>query len=79
MTRLPVAQRLAAAAWRGRVDVALGRLMFDALLRRSKVAALTWADVVTETDGSGWVTVRHSKTDQTGEDAVARLYDRGQL
>ena len=59
-----------AADWRGRVDIALVCLLSDAGLRRSEAAALTWADIQREPDGSGRVTVQRSKSDQTGEGAV---------
>ena len=58
------------AVRRGAVDVALLAVMRDALLRRSEAAALRWADVEFEQDGTGRVTVRRSKTDQDGEGAV---------
>ena len=63
----------AAAERRGRVDIALCALLSDAGLRRSEAAALTWADISREPDGSGRVTVRRSKTDQTGEGAVVAV------
>ena len=52
---------------RGRVDIALCCTMFDGMLRRSEAAALTWADVSGEADGSGRLVVRRSKTDAEGE------------
>ena len=55
---------------RGQVDIALCCLMFDGLLRRSEAAALTWNDIAREADGSGRLTVRHSKTDPRGEGKV---------
>ena len=55
---------------RGQVDIALCAVMFDGLLRRSEAAALTWANVSRESDGSGRLTVRRSKTDQEGEGKV---------
>ena len=60
----------AAALARGLVDIALCTLMSDAGLRRSEAAALTWGDVERWPDGSGRVTVRRSKTDQTAAGAV---------
>ena len=63
----------AAASWRGRVDVALVRTLWDALLRRSEAAALTWGDIERAADGSGRLTVRRSKTDQEGAGAVLYL------
>ena len=59
-----------AAKRRGDVDVALISVMRDALLRRSEAIALTWADVELRDDGTALVTIRRSKTDQTGEGAV---------
>ena len=38
---------------RGQLDIAIIRVMRDALLRRSEAAALVWADVSVEPDGSG--------------------------
>ena len=61
------------AEQRGNLDVALCAVLRDALLRRSEAAALTWADVEADPDGSGRLTVKHSKTDQTGEGAVLYL------
>ncbi len=58
---------------RGRVDIALCRVMRDAMLRRSEAAALGWGDVETYTDGSARLTVRRSKTDQAGRGAVLYL------
>ena len=63
----------AAAERRGRVDIALVSLLSDAGLRRSEAAALTWADISREPDGSGRVTVRRSKTDQEGAGAVVAV------
>ncbi len=58
------------AARRGSVDIALVRLMRDALLRVSECAALTWSDIETAPDGSGRLLIRRSKTDPDGEGAV---------
>jgi integrase len=58
------------AARRGSVDIALVRLMRDALLRVSECAALTWSDIDTVPDGSGRLLIRRSKTDPDGEGAV---------
>lgn len=63
----------ATADRRATVDVALVRTMRDGLLRRSEAAAITWADIATEPDGSGRVTIRRSKTDQESEGAVLYL------
>ena len=58
----------AAAQARGAIDKAIAGLLFHGGLRRSEAAALTWADVQRATDGAGvLVTIRRSKTDQTGE------------
>ena len=43
-------------------DLALVRLAFDALLRRSEVAAVRWKDVSPEDDGSGRLRVVRAKT-----------------
>ena len=60
----------AAAVARGLVDITLCMLMSDAGLRRSEAAALTWGDMERWTDGTGRITVRRSKTDQTAASAV---------
>ena len=51
---------------RGNVDIALASTMRDGLLRVSEAAAVTWADVTEEPDGSGRLLIRRSKTDKTG-------------
>ena len=56
---------------RGDIDIALVCLMRDALLRVSEAAALTWSDIETETDGTGRLLIRRSKTDPEGEGAIA--------
>ena len=58
---------------RAGVDVALISLMRDALLRVSEVAALTWADLGVEPDGTGRLLIRRSKTDPEGEGALVFL------
>ena len=58
------------AVRRGRVDIALVRLMRDAMLRVSECAALTWSDIETVPDGTGRLVIRRSKTDLDGEGAV---------
>ena len=63
----------AKAEKRGLVDIALASVMRDALLRRAEAAALTWDDIAPWPDGSGRLTVLHSKTDQTGQGAVLYL------
>ena len=63
----------ATATNRGRVDLALISLMRDAMLRVSEAAALTWADIGGEPDGTGRLLIRRSKTDPEGEGAVAFL------
>ena len=57
-----------AARTRGAVDIAIVSVMRDALLRRQETAALRWADVEFQPDGSSWVTVSRSKT--SNESAV---------
>ena len=63
----------ARATRRGLVDVALCAVMSDAGLRRSEAAALLRADVDRADDGSGRLTIRHSKTDREGEGAVVAI------
>ena len=63
----------AASRARGMVDIAICAVMRDGLLRRSEAAALVWADIDVGEDGTGRVTVRHSKSDQEGEGAVLFL------
>ncbi len=62
-----------AAERRGRVDIAMIRLMRDALLRVSEAAALVWEDIEQEEDGTGRLLIRRSKTDTDGEGTVAFL------
>ena len=52
-------------------DGALIRLGSDALLRVSELSELNVADVQLEDDGSGTVTVRHSKTDRKARGTCA--------
>ena len=59
------------ASSRGNLDIAVIRLMRDAMLRVSEAAVLTWQDIVTEADGTGRLLIRRSKTDAEGEGAVA--------
>ena len=54
-------------------DAALISVMSDAMLRISEAAALLVSDVTEETDGSGRLRVRRSKTDQKGRGAVLYL------
>ena len=63
----------ATATHRGRMDLALISLMRDALLRVSEAAALTWADIGAEPDGTGRLLIRRSKTDPEGAGAVVFL------
>ena len=77
--------RMAAAAIRGAIngktdssiraarDMAMVSVLAEAGLRRSEAAALTWADVTAEADGTGRVMVRHGKTDQEGEGATGAI------
>ncbi|MDE0476372.1 MAG: tyrosine-type recombinase/integrase, partial [Gammaproteobacteria bacterium] len=60
-----------AAERRGTFDIALISLMRDGMLRVSEAAALTWADLHAEADGTGRLSIRRSKTDPEGEGAVA--------
>ena len=61
---------------RGLLDIALVSVMRDALLRRSEASDLVWDDIEPMADGSGRVTVRKSKTDQTSEGRVLFLSER---
>ena len=57
----------ATAERRGRVDVALARVMWIVALRRSEVCELRWTDFEREPDGSGRLHLRFRKTDQEGK------------
>ena len=48
---------------RGRLDIALASVMFDAGLRSSEAASLRWRDVLNAEDGAGLVYIERSKTD----------------
>ena len=61
------------AEWRGLVDIALVSVMRDGLLRRSEASALVWDDIDRMPNGTGRLTVRQSKTDQTAEGKVLYL------
>ena len=61
------------AMCRGTMDIALISLMRDAMLRISEAAVLKWRDVAAETDGTGRLLIRRSKTDAEGEGSVAFL------
>ena len=54
-------------------DAAIVAVASDAMLRVSEIAALAVADIALEEDGSGRLAIRHSKTDQEGEGAVANV------
>ena len=63
---------------RGAVDAAIAALLFQGALRRSEAAALTWGDVQRSRDRAGLlVTVRRSKTNQTGDRADIRYLKNG--
>ena len=57
-------------------DAAIISVMSDAMLRVSELCALVVEDVTFETDGSGRLTIRSSKTDQEGKGAVQYLGPR---
>lgn len=63
----------ATARRRAAVDLALIRVMRDALLRRSEAAALKWEDIEGTEDGSGRLQLHRSKTDQEGEGVALYL------
>lgn len=54
-------------------DMALVALLADGGLRRGEAAALRWADVSAEADGSGRIAIRTSKTDAEGAGAVVAV------
>ena len=58
------------ATYRGNLDMAVIRLMRDALLRVSEAAVLTWQDLRTEADGTGRLLIHCSKTDPEGAGTV---------
>ena len=58
---------------RGTLDIAIASTLRDALLRVSEAAALRWGDVELVADGTGWITIPRSKTDQEGEGKVLFL------
>lgn len=60
----------ARAETRAALDIALVALMRDALLRRSEAAALDWEDLRRESNGTGRVVIRRSKTDRAGATAT---------
>lgn len=55
------------ARQRGMVDIALCRVLRDALLRRSECAALCWGHLTRLDGGAATVLIERSKTDQEGE------------
>lgn len=68
----------AVAARRGRVDAAIAGVLFQAGLRRSEAAALTWADIEpATTPGAFRITVRAGKTNQDGRRVDVRLVKNG--
>ena len=64
-------ERAETAEKRGRLDIALIRLMRDAMLRVSEAASLHWDDLSEDPDGTGRLLIRRSKTDREGAGAVA--------
>lgn len=69
----------AAARQRGLVDIALCSVMRDGLLRREEAAALTWADITEDADGSGRLSIRRSKTDPEARGCVLFLGPQAML
>lgn len=53
--------------------MAICSVLSDSALRRSEAAALVWSDIEFCEDGTARITVRRSKTDQTGEGAVTAI------
>ena len=62
---------------RGLVDIALCQVMSDAGLRRSEAAALVWADVQRQPNGSGRLLIWCPKTDAEGPGAVVVITAQG--
>ena len=62
-----------AAKVRSMTDIAMISLMRDAMLRVSEAAAVKWGDIKFQIDGTGRLLIRRSKTDSTGEGAIAFL------
>ena len=66
------------AAARGRLDAVIAGLLFMGGMRRAEVAALRWADIEDAPDADGiLVTVRRSKTNQTGDTHDVRYLKSG--
>ena len=64
------------AGQRALVDIAMTALAHDAALRSSELLALRWIDIETPKEhGLNVVRIRRSKTDQTGQGAVAPISD----
>ncbi len=62
------------ARQRANADIAMITVAHDAALRGSELLALTWADIVpSKGNECGLVNIRRSKSDQTGEGAVAPI------
>ncbi len=62
------------ARQRADIDVAMITVAHDAALRSSELLALRWKDITfPQTGRCGLVTIRRSKTDQTGQGAVAPI------
>ena len=71
-------ERQATAIARGQVDAALVGLAFQAGLRRSEIADLTWADMQPSAiPGAVLIHVRSSKTDQAGDKTDMRMAKNG--
>ena len=58
---------------RGAQDIAIISVMRNALLRAGEAAALVWADVRPQADGTGQVYIRRSKTDQRAVGTLRHL------
>ena len=72
----PLVDRMLAAAGAGRRALrnrALLAVAYDTLARRSELVAMNVADVTTEPDEHGTVTIRRGKTDQEGRGTVRYL------
>ena len=61
------ARSVADGGYRGYRDAAIIRVTSDAMMRVSEVSALNVEDLEIEPDGSGYITIRSSKSDQSGQ------------
>ena len=63
----------AAARARGLLDIVICSVMRDGMLRISEAAALRWGDIQLLSDGTGRLSIPHSKTDQVNRVDIVYL------